>query len=198
MMKILILKEPVYFLGRVEFKILKGSLSVNGRIINETVKDWNSVYSPRSTALMSFEPQGDAEIELRTLEDGLEAIQTCQPTFLNIFTPETEVIESFEEVVKGFYLLKKEAEESITVPLMKISGEWLEALEDVKSAASPSVIFVCGHRKVGKSSFSRFLLNGMLNEGGEVEFVDLDPGQTEFTPAGFIARKSFAATGKQK
>jgi polynucleotide 5'-kinase involved in rRNA processing len=53
------------------------------------------------------------------------------------------------------------------MPLMKISGEWLEVLENFKTALSP-VIFICGHRKVGKSSFSRFLLNGLLNGGGEV------------------------------
>lgn len=192
-----ILKEPVYFLGQVEFRILKGSLILNGRIFDDkSLKEWKSVFSPRSTALMSFEPQTEVEIEFRTLENGLDAIQNCQPTFGNLFVPETEFIESFEEVVKGFYLLKRESEESLSMPLIKISNEWFDVLETVKTAASP-IIFVCGHRKVGKSSFSRFLLNGLLNENQEVEFVDLDPGQTEFTPAGFIARKSFTSKGKK-
>lgn len=184
-------------MGQVEFRILKGFLSVNGRIFDDkSLNEWQSVFSPRSTALMSFEPQTEVEIEFRTLENGLDAIQNCQPTFGNLLVPETEFVESFEEVVKGFYLLKREAEESLPMPLMKISDEWLEVLETVKTAASP-IIFVCGHRKVGKSSFSRFLLNGLLNENQEVEFVDLDPGQTEFTPAGFIARKSFTSKGKK-
>lgn len=195
MMKIL--REPVYFLGQVQFKVKSGLIRVNGRIIGES-EEWHSAYSPKSTALLAFKPEleDEVEIEFRPLENGLEAIQTCQPTFGNIFAPEPEIIEAFEELVKGFWLLKKEAEESCGLPLMRISGEWTEVLEDLKTSPKPAVVFVCGHRKVGKSSFSRFLMNGLLNEGGgEVEFVDLDPGQTEFTPAGFIARKSFNNKG---
>jgi hypothetical protein len=189
-----ILTEPVYFLGQVEFKVLNGSVSVNGRIYNSSSKsEWSRTYSPRSSALMSIEPQGEAEIEFRALENGLEVIQNCQPTFANIFQPEAELSESFEEVVKGFHVLRQE----IDLPLLRISEEWKEALGDLKSFSGVPVIFICGHRKVGKSSFSRFLVNGLLNDREEVELVDLDPGQTEFTPAGFVARKSFTNKGKQ-
>lgn len=53
----------------------------------------------------------------------------------------------------------------------------------------PPRIFILGNRKVGKSSFCRFLTNTLLNVRREVAFMDLDCGQTEFTPPGFLSLK---------
>lgn len=57
-------------------------------------------------------------------------------------------------------------------------------------------VLVCGPKASGKSTFSRYLLNHVLSptpetEGGYVNtegvaFLDLDPGQPEFTPMGQI------------
>ena len=61
-------------------------------------------------------------------------------------------------------------------------------------------VLVCGPKASGKSTFSRYLLNHVLSptpetEGGYVNtdgvaFLDLDPGQPEFTPMGqvYLAR----------
>ena len=192
--KIIELTEPVHVLGKTEFRVLEGSVLINGKIVAAVENVDNSflrLYSPRSTALMEIEPIGPgAKVEFKELSDGLEGIQTCQSNFGNIFEPETEMIESFELIIKGFYFLKGN-----NVPVMRITEEWRQVLADLSASVCP-IIFICGHRKVGKSSFSRFVLNGLLNNAEEVDFIDLDPGQTEFTPAGFIARKRFNKHGK--
>lgn len=51
---------------------------------------------------------------------------------------------------------------------------------------SAPIVLICGPRKVGKSTFCRFLLNTLLNHRDEICHMDLDPGQTEFMPPGFI------------
>lgn len=183
-----ILTGPVHFLGQVEFKVLSGSVRVNGKIFKDS--EWTPVYSPKSTALLAFEPEHEAQVEFRPVVNGLEGIQACQPTFANLFTPDQENSEWFEEVVEGGFLMRAGGEEFF--PVLRIGEEWKGVLDSITIASSGrKVIFVCGHRKVGKSSFSRFLLNGLLNENEAVDFVDLDPGQTEFTPAGYVAKKTF-------
>jgi polynucleotide 5'-hydroxyl-kinase GRC3/NOL9 len=49
------------------------------------------------------------------------------------------------------------------------------------------VIVVCGAKNCGKSTFSRFLTNTLLNRFPQVAFLETDVGQTEFTPPGFVA-----------
>ncbi len=189
MSKILIVTETFHFLGQVDFRVVSGSISVNGHIFKkgEGNGEFQRAFSPRTNALMSFEYLETAEIEVKPSETGLNLLQSCQPTFNNIMTsnPE-ELFDLFEEFVSGFYILKPKANE---FPLMRIPDEWKSVISSLSSATAPPVIFVCGHRKVGKSSFSRYLVNGLLNEYEAVDFVDLDPGQTEFTPAGFVSRK---------
>jgi polynucleotide 5'-hydroxyl-kinase GRC3/NOL9 len=53
----------------------------------------------------------------------------------------------------------------------------------------PPIILICGPRKVGKSTFGRFFVNQLLNRYPKVAHVDLDLGQTEFNPPGFISLK---------
>ncbi|XP_072442505.1 polynucleotide 5'-hydroxyl-kinase NOL9 [Chiloscyllium punctatum] len=49
------------------------------------------------------------------------------------------------------------------------------------------IILVCGGKNVGKSTFCRYLLNSFLNHIPCVEFLELDLGQTEFSPPGCMA-----------
>jgi hypothetical protein len=66
------------------------------------------------------------------------------------------------------------------------------------SAPKGRRVVVCGGVKQGKSSFARFLVNRALHyttaatpggsaRGGAVAYVDLDPGQTEFSAPGLFA-----------
>lgn len=50
-----------------------------------------------------------------------------------------------------------------------------------------AVIFVCGTKNVGKSTFVRTLINTLLNHTTSVDYLEADLGQTEFTPAGCLS-----------
>lgn len=187
-----ILSEPIILLGQVEFQVKNGTIRVNGQVFDSSNSfgTWNLICSPKSTALLVIEPENEAEIEFRPVDNGLEEIQMCQPIFSNLFSPDSDSLNQFEELVRGCFVMKSEI-----YPVLRIGEEWKSALMNVSSSSSSTkdskrIIFVCGHRKVGKSSFSRYLINGLLNEFEEVDFIDLDLGQTEFTPPGFITRKT--------
>ncbi|XP_068606802.1 polynucleotide 5'-hydroxyl-kinase NOL9 [Brachionichthys hirsutus] len=50
-----------------------------------------------------------------------------------------------------------------------------------------AVIFVCGAKNVGKSTFVRTLVNTLLNHTTTVDYLEGDLGQTEFTPPGCLS-----------
>jgi len=79
-----------------------------------------------------------------------------------------------------------------------LPADWMAVAEGISQATqstpSPAVIFVVGPRKVGKSTMARFLCNATWNRHrGPVAFLDLDSGQTEFTPPGCVALKALHA-----
>ncbi|XP_043081399.1 polynucleotide 5'-hydroxyl-kinase NOL9 [Puntigrus tetrazona] len=49
------------------------------------------------------------------------------------------------------------------------------------------IILVCGGKSAGKSTFNRHLINSLLNHTANVEYLECDLGQTEFTPPGCLS-----------
>nr|CAB3473161.1 unnamed protein product [Digitaria exilis] len=68
--------------------------------------------------------------------------------------------------------------------------EWEEAAEAVAYDSCtwpPPVVAVCGPGNCGKSAFSRLLLNTLIARYKKVGCLDIDVGQPEFTPPGFVS-----------
>lgn len=66
--------------------------------------------------------------------------------------------------------------------------EWEQAAEEISRAFSPPpVVFICGPKNSGKSTFSRYLLNVLLPRYGKVGYLDTDVGQPEFSPPGCLS-----------
>ena len=59
-----------------------------------------------------------------------------------------------------------------------------------RSSNNPLIIFVCGAKDSGKSTYLRYLINQSLSHGNgqwKISFLDCDIGQSEFTPSGSIS-----------
>ncbi|CAL9104933.1 unnamed protein product [Musa textilis] len=66
--------------------------------------------------------------------------------------------------------------------------DWAEAAEEISRASSPPpVVFICGPKNSGKSTFSRYLLNVLLPRHGKVGYLDTDVGQPEFSSPGCLS-----------
>lgn len=59
-------------------------------------------------------------------------------------------------------------------------------LDQWKSKKQLSVVLI-GGKSVGKSTTSRYLVNNLLQHSEKVVYIDLDPGQAEFTPPGCVS-----------
>ncbi|KAK3160870.1 hypothetical protein QOZ80_1BG0066250 [Eleusine coracana subsp. coracana] len=68
--------------------------------------------------------------------------------------------------------------------------EWEEAADAVaydSCTMPPPIVVVYGPGNSGKSAFSRLLLNTLLQRYDKVGYLDIDVGQPEFTPPGFVS-----------
>ncbi|KAI9598172.1 hypothetical protein BDF19DRAFT_433744 [Syncephalis fuscata] len=77
------------------------------------------------------------------------------------------------------------------VPLT-IPWTWQQMAESLtvqsnESLQTPPIILITGAKNMGKSTFSRYLVNMLLNSYPEIAYLDGDLGQPEFTPSGFVS-----------
>lgn len=66
---------------------------------------------------------------------------------------------------------------------------WSSSLARISVPPFPSnpTFLIKGPKKYGKSTFARTLLNKLLMHYKRVAFLECDPGQSEFTPGGFVS-----------
>ncbi|KAJ7945935.1 Polynucleotide 5-hydroxyl-kinase NOL9 [Quillaja saponaria] len=75
-------------------------------------------------------------------------------------------------------------------PNIFIPREWSEAAESIaydSITSPPPVVLICGAKNSGKTTFSRHLLNVLLQRYKKVAYLDTDVGQPEFTPPGLLS-----------
>ncbi|KAL1531788.1 polynucleotide 5'-hydroxyl-kinase NOL9-like [Salvia divinorum] len=73
-------------------------------------------------------------------------------------------------------------------PKIFIPNDWSTAANLIAcGSVSFPIAFVCGPKNSGKTTFSRHLVNVLLQRHKRVAFLDTDVGQTEFTPPGLLA-----------
>lgn len=71
-----------------------------------------------------------------------------------------------------------------------IPQEWSEAADSIvydSNTSPPPIALVCGAKNCGKTTFSRHLVNVLLQRYRKVTYLDTDVGQPEFTPPGFLS-----------
>ncbi|KAG0065931.1 Polynucleotide 5'-hydroxyl-kinase grc3 [Linnemannia elongata] len=99
----------------------------------------------------------------------------------------------FETSLPGFHPI---LEPTDSIAALRIPNTWQDAMqalidstvdENSMRVKRPPVSVVCGGKKMGKSTFSRLILNRMLNRYRKVAFIECDIGQSEFTPVGMVA-----------
>ncbi|XP_078094959.1 polynucleotide 5'-hydroxyl-kinase NOL9 [Mustelus asterias] len=129
-----------------------------------------------------------------------EHLDTPGTVFLSSFPDYREVFASHSKKMNSGKLpfLECSALTSIgVVPLpddqgITISESWMATVQELLKACLEDddgcpIILICGGKNIGKSTFHRYLLNSLLNHIPCVEFLELDLGQTEFSPPGCMA-----------
>ncbi|ORX92775.1 hypothetical protein K493DRAFT_338632 [Basidiobolus meristosporus CBS 931.73] len=97
----------------------------------------------------------------------------------------------YEFKVPGFYPILGVP----NTPWMRTPESWVDGVQRLINGAhvpadainSVPIIVVCGTKGVGKSTFTRFLSNSLLNEYKDIAYLECDIGQSEFTPNGLVS-----------
>ncbi|KAJ0047502.1 hypothetical protein Pint_15345 [Pistacia integerrima] len=75
-------------------------------------------------------------------------------------------------------------------PAIYIPHQWSEAADSIaydSNTSPPPIALICGAKNCGKTTFSRCLVNILLQRYRKVAYLDTDVGQPEFTAPGFLS-----------
>jgi polynucleotide 5'-hydroxyl-kinase GRC3/NOL9 len=162
--------ESIVFIGSCQIELCAGSVEVNGYIMNDKNRGPFPLYSPKSTSLLS----------VNCLERETRLIFSSFNTNLQVQLPEHFAHEN-SHFIEGCSFIFSPLENFYSFNADK---DWLYSLKALISTLP--IVLVTGPRKVGKSTFCRWLTNRLLNTIPEVAFLNLDPSQTEFSPPGML------------
>ncbi|UJR29946.1 hypothetical protein I4U23_017493 [Adineta vaga] len=103
---------------------------------------------------------------------------------------QTQNNENFKQLWPGMGIFKNSYTQSITysADIQSITNSIISRLS-TKTTSDPLVVFVCGAKDSGKSTYLRYLINRCLSQSShpKITFLDSDIGQSEFTPSGCIS-----------
>ncbi|KAF2481799.1 hypothetical protein BDY17DRAFT_171569 [Neohortaea acidophila] len=145
------------------------------------------VYAPTTHALPQLRAErDDTTIRISSFHSRLRQLESLSPFFCNLWNSTANTKRSFtllrttddDLLRRSLNLLELDNETSIRTILNKAAStrKW------------PSVMAI-GSKSSGKSTLNRFIVNKMLSSirGLSCMYLDLDPGQPEFGPAGLIS-----------
>jgi hypothetical protein len=135
-----------------------------------------------------------AVVHLKSLaEDGFDHLcsqysimrsLSLQPMDTTAFNPARGLI---EVGIPGFAIVQSHDAFSSTEFPQLLPDEWVYCAQDIFNQGSIPVVCVCGSKNMGKSTFSRLLLNTGLNQHQQIAYLDCDLGQSEFTAPGVVS-----------
>ncbi|MCJ1286197.1 Polynucleotide 5'-hydroxyl-kinase grc3 [Xylographa opegraphella] len=191
--------------GQYDLWVRKGTVSILGAVLHPSPK-LHRVYAPSSHSLPSirhlrnpFGPaQQPAEISIYSCTSRIRLLRRVSRKFRRIWN-HTNFTSDIEDTKDNFYgtsfsLLKDSSQDTLHRPLapLAISSEWQDLiLRMTDPNVRPSrVIMICGPKGAGKSTLTRLLTNEFVLKspgGSGVCFLDLDPGQPEYSPPGDVS-----------
>lgn len=195
------LNKTVYFHGLFCLKVLNAQVEVLGAYFDTTSSEVK-LYSPRGTSLLYLRNCCDLHVDNKVLLRDLVPNHLLSDYQMSLqFKQHCAIIscrelkEPFTDFITSHIAQKIYPDSALSQPNIDfdllgnfnrthISMEWKNALERVHLNRK---VVICGGKGVGKSTFLRFSINTLLKQHGKITVMDLDPGQSEFTPPGFVS-----------
>ncbi|OIW26580.1 hypothetical protein CONLIGDRAFT_620436 [Coniochaeta ligniaria NRRL 30616] len=197
--------ERVVILGSYGLKVNEGEISVAGATIRRhDMVSW--VNAPLCHAIPVIRTTRDTVLELRPspAAASLRDLEKLNPVFGRLWNdPTAESGASWSSRNDTFRVIFTSEDGPKHTVLKELSspGEWNKKLAQLTAPrqSKPPRILICGPKSSGKSTFSRMLANRFVTHHvapredakdipwNEVAYLDVDPGQPEFTVPGVIS-----------
>ncbi|CAI7617709.1 unnamed protein product [Penicillium pancosmium] len=194
-------------LGQYDIWIKRGVVSLMGAKLHPSAHAYR-VYAPSTHSLPVIKcvsgVDGEAEVELKSCNNGLARLRDISPLYQRVWNGQNTTADNatFKGLAKDsrrtFSVLYTSADDSLKRHLrpLHLDKKWSASMKALSQKQGQLRVLVCGPKASGKSTFSRYLLNHVLSPAPETEngyvntdgvaFLDLDPGQPEFTPMGQV------------
>ncbi|KAI5306072.1 Polynucleotide 5'-hydroxyl-kinase grc3, partial [Ascosphaera pollenicola] len=196
------LRSTLAVIGQYDLWVKRGVISISGAKLHPSPR-LHRVYAPSTHSLpiiKTVSASEYAEIELRSIVDGPYGLENLSPLFDRIKNS-TDLPEGHPMRKHGpytFSILHSSSEDAFGRSLrpLHMDKKWSRAIQELSKRSGTLKVLACGPKGTGKSTFNTFLVNHLLspppsarlsdNDGDGVAFLDLDPGQPEFSPMGHI------------
>ncbi|GAB7343467.1 hypothetical protein MBLNU457_1488t1 [Dothideomycetes sp. NU457] len=187
--------ESAVVLGIYDLELRSGTVVVNGALLRPS-EDRHRVFAPATHALPKIEAKsGAAEITIHTVsEHPLQKLEALSPLWSKTWHDDPG-----QKTPLSFCLLRSSFDDPLRRPLvaLELEAESQKAINKIMShkpasSGSPSSVMVTGSKGSGKSTLCRALVNTLLTAPqpwtkSSCFWLDLDPGQPEFGPAGQVS-----------
>ncbi|KAI6040649.1 hypothetical protein EDC04DRAFT_2674743 [Pisolithus marmoratus] len=199
--------ESAALLGVYLLTVLQGHANLCGITLGPSTTH-HRVFAPRSSPIpviswvpteryskrplpSSVHASPDATVVLIQYADtGVEGLSRVCRVFENVFKPARDT-PARDIGIPEIRLISHSTKDVLPFTLPPSWETGLLCMDPASnSETDTTVIPVCvvkGPKKSGKSTFSRTLLNRLLNRYRRVAFLECDVGQSEFTPGGMVA-----------
>ncbi|KAL1959804.1 hypothetical protein VTO42DRAFT_949 [Malbranchea cinnamomea] len=198
------MKATLVLVGQYDLWVKRGVVSIFGAKLHPSPR-LHRVYAPSTHSLpvikcVSGGPDDYAEIEIRSCYTGLVGLGDISNLYDRIWNGE-QTVPKRELKCDGhasFAVLYSTSDDQLGRPIRPLHNakNWGLAMKTLSQRGGDLRVLTCGPKGSGKSTFNKYLLNHLLsappsremNHPGKdgVAFLDLDPGQPEFAPAGHI------------
>ncbi|KAL2801270.1 hypothetical protein BJX66DRAFT_346082 [Aspergillus keveii] len=200
-------KMSMVLIGHYDLWVKRGVVSLMGAKLHPSPRVYR-VYAPSTHSLPVIKcvsgVDGAAEVEFESCHSGIYRLRDLSHLYQRIWnganTPADKLSLKQQEqsTRRTFSVLHTSADDPLKRHLrpLHLEKQWSAAIKTLSQRAGRLQVLVCGPKSSGKSTFSRYLLNHLLSPAPQTEsnyyntdgvaFLDLDPGQPEFSPMGQV------------
>ncbi|KAE8418664.1 hypothetical protein BDV36DRAFT_308406 [Aspergillus pseudocaelatus] len=200
-------KMSLVLLGHYDLWVKRGVVSVMGAKLHPSPRLYR-VYAPSTHSLPVIKcvsgVDGAAEVEVKSCHSGIYRLRDLSPLYRRIWNGKNSSADKLtlknapSSAKRTFSVLYTSADDSFKRHLrpLHLEKQWSSAIKSLSQRGGRLKALICGPKASGKSTFSRYLLNHLLSPAPQTEtnycntdgvaFLDLDPGQPEFSPMGQV------------
>ncbi|OAL75250.1 hypothetical protein A7D00_0848 [Trichophyton violaceum] len=198
--------ESLAIIGRYDLWVKRGVVSVMGAKLYPCDRLYR-VYAPSTHSLPILKSisglNGFSEFELISVDDGLPELAKVSNLFHRIWNGSMAVsprcMLTLSKEGASFSLMGSSVEDPFKrhIRPLHLDKKWSSMIQRLSQRDRDLNVLTCGPGGSGKSTFNRYLLNHLLSlqpekadnkarHGDGVLFLDLDPGQPEYSPIGHV------------
>ncbi|KAI9373292.1 hypothetical protein BJX61DRAFT_390822 [Aspergillus egyptiacus] len=200
-------KMSIVLTGQYDVWVKRGVVSIMGAKLHPSPRVYR-VYAPSTHSLPVVKcvsgVDGAAEVEFKSCRSGISRLRDLSPLYQRIWNSTNTSADKFSlkkvdpSTRRTFSVLHTSADDPLKRHLrpLHLEKQWSAAIKTLSQRNGRLQVLICGPKASGKSTFSRYLLNHLLSPAPQTEsnyfntdgaaFLDLDPGQPEFSPMGQI------------